>query len=163
MEDRKMKGSTPPQAADVASPYQGRRLMDDAWQRGRRARADGERRTACPFGDYPGKAFAKAWGEGWDSLGPPSLPIHVQVIPARPPGPTLWPAGKPFPTHYRRPQTTVIPCERCRAVLGPSGSQAVVVDGRKGGTAYLWCRVCGFRFKLPETGPSLPAATPAAP
>ena len=66
----------------------------------------------------------------------------------------LWPDGvaQPGRWHVRTP----VPCPKCNLVRGKSGHQAVIaksIDRRTegGGVAYLFCRGCGHRFKLPIT------------
>lgn len=74
----------------------------------------------------------------------PSLPG-----PGKPTGPEdrrFWPADKPLPTVYARPP---IPCERCRRVLADDMGRAVIVVSRPAGLAWLRCRCCRHRWKLP--------------
>jgi len=63
-----------------------------------------------------------------------------------------WPPGveQPGRWHVRTP----VPCPECNLVRGKTGVQAVIaksIDRRTdgGGVAYLFCRGCGHRFKLP--------------
>jgi len=60
-----------------------------------------------------------------------------------------WPPDVKRPTHWLR-MPAPVPCERCDRKLTDHASQAVTCKGGiKGGVAYLECRVCGHRFKMP--------------
>lgn len=137
------------------SPYKGTKLMDEAWSKGYEARAKDQPKASCPYGDYPGKQFRRAWLEGWDAAAPvvtmpsapPGLPIRVQSPPIATPG-SSWPMEKPLPTHYQRPRST--PCPKCRSVVMKNGhSQAVILRSTSEDIAYLWCRACDHLFRLP--------------
>lgn len=61
----------------------------------------------------------------------------------------FWPVGKPIPTGYRRPG--ILPCPSCKRLRRDDRSQAVVLVRGGEGTepAYMRCRLCGHRFKVP--------------
>jgi len=124
-----------------------------AWEAGRVARERGEPRDACPHnGDV--SPIQRAWLQGWDSLGPvPDVrvavpPVRTQETPAQKRvAPWFLPEGEALPTEHRmiRPH----PCQACRRVYLDHMSQAVVVRTVFSGVAYLECRACDHRFKLP--------------
>jgi len=62
-----------------------------------------------------------------------------------------WPEGQDTPeppTHYRVRRT--YPCPSCKRVQTDHASQAVICEGLHHGLAYLRCRCCGHRYKLPQ-------------
>jgi len=141
------------------------RLISDARERGREARARGAPRESCPFGSYHGAPIRAAWLEGWNAGELPTvseLPTESsspQVTdtpassPPDAPAPRAlnadivkWPSDKPLPSHYERQR---LPCPSCRAVRSASAGQAVVATRIGEGVARLRCRLCGHTFKLP--------------
>lgn len=127
-----------------------KRLEKDAFERGQAARREGRPREACPFGDYPSKAVRNAWLAGWDAAAPPVVapePLlvtpSVQVVT---PG-SFWPKGTPLPQAYRKPRPH--PCPQCLAVTIDGFRKAVLLLQICGAVAYLRCRACEHRFRLP--------------
>jgi hypothetical protein len=58
-----------------------------------------------------------------------------------------WPNEKPMPTSYPKP--AVVPCQNCRRMRRDDGRPAVICSSQAHGIAYMRCRVCERRFKLP--------------
>jgi hypothetical protein len=73
--------------------------------------------------------------------------INAEGIPERTPK-TFWPPGEPMPTHYVR-RRNPCPNAQCRRVLLDSLSQSVVITTSFDGVAYLRCRSCDHRWKMP--------------
>jgi ribosome modulation factor len=123
-------------------------LVQETRSRGAQARLDGKSRDSCPIesDDYPIRGLRSAWFEGWDGAVQARVPeVRVQEPFVQSPPGTFLPADAPMPDTYRR--RGPIPCERCRALLLPGLTQAVVVSSISDDFAYLWCRGCGLRFK----------------
>jgi hypothetical protein len=123
-------------------------MQKEAFESGQAARREGKPRE-CPFGDYPSKSRADAWFRGFDYVEvkapEPVVRVKTPEVNVR----KFWPEDKALPEKYMRVPGP--PCQKCRAIElpAPSRSQAVVVLGQNHGFAYLWCRACQHKFKLP--------------
>lgn len=122
---------------------------DHAYQEGREARGNKSPRTRVPKGYRETPGLRAQWLRGWDEAAPRAQEPEVETREPEVTTPLdVWPDGRPFPEFYRRPQ--VHPCPGCRHVYLKRGQQAVVVESLHNGVAYMWCRGCQHRFKLPE-------------
>lgn len=65
----------------------------------------------------------------------------------------FWPEGKAAPTYHVKLRRQFHPCPACGRVLLDSGSQAVVCTCSPGEVAWLKCRACDHRWKLPACEP----------
>lgn len=136
------------EAAVKESPYAGNRLMDDAWQKGHAARSAKRGLETCPFGDYPGKQFRRAWEEGWKAAAPPVVTPEPKVRVQEPRVATreAKDVDVKTPAYYHRNE---IACPNCKAKRTDTDQQAVLCRTIQEDCAYLWCRACDHKFKLP--------------
>lgn len=76
---------------------------------------------------------------------PPVTHQEAAVETRTPPG-LFYPKGKALPGTYIKRR---VPCPNCRRLLLDDRGQAVVTQSIQGDLAYLRCRACGHRWKLP--------------
>jgi ribosome modulation factor len=129
-----------------------RKTDDEARERGRQDRLAGKARTDCPYTNYPFRNAPKAWLEGFDEAGQaPTITTHEPPVKIQDPEMAtrgeFWPKDKALPDSYTKPRP--VPCPSCRRTTLPTTSQAVIVRVIAHSVAYLMCRGCGHRFKLP--------------
>lgn len=121
-----------------------------AFESGRAARAAGKGEESMPKGYQLAKSLAAKWREGWESAAPaPVAPTEVPETATKDPASIVkrWPADKPMPPHYKRPEAR--PCPKCRAVLLADLTVAVLCESSKGDVGRFRCRDCGEKFQYP--------------
>lgn len=125
------------------------------WDEGKAARQAGTPRDECPYSPDL-SPLRRAWGHGWDSLGPvPDVRVALPPTRTRPVEAQVR-SGPPWfvseaearAAVYRKPQP--IPCEKClRLYLDSMSPACVLASGEQGGVVWLRCRACNHSFKRP--------------